>query len=153
MKRAILVLLIAIACGALAFFTMRSQQIASTHGVLLDQLPELNWLKTELGLSDAEFEKVKNLHLTYRPRCVELCNQIHTAHRAMAALARKDKSMSPGLAAAITEHSRVAAECQKAMLEHVYQTASILSADKAKIYLQRVLPHALHETPERHGSP
>jgi hypothetical protein len=153
MKRVILVFLIAIACGILAFFAMRAQQITSNSGILLDQLPELNWLETELQLTRVEFEKVKNLHLAYRPRCVELCHRIHTAHRTMAVLARKDESMNPDLAAAITEHSRVAAECQKAMLEHVYQTASILSPEKAKIYLQRVLPYALHEMPELHGSP
>jgi hypothetical protein len=145
MKRLALLILVALTAGVIAFFIIRSQRMSQSGGVLLDSLPELAWLRTELKLSDVEFEKVSALHTSYRPRCVELCESIHQAHCAMVSLSHKNREMTPELAAAIREHSRVLAECQQAMLEHIYQTSATLSSEKAKLYLDRVLPHALHE--------
>mgnify|MGYP000300006911 FL=1 len=142
MKRAILILCFALISGALAFFAMRSQR-SSNQGVLLDQMPELVWLRNELDLSDAEFKKVEALHISYRPRCAEFCHRIHETHAAVVSTALKGKKMNLDLEEAIDHHSHTAAECQKEMLKHVYETASILPPDKAKIYLQRVLPYTL----------
>ncbi len=145
MRRLFVIIIVALLCGTASFFFTRSKQASASNDILLDQLPELAWLQTELKLTDAEYEKVKALHQSYRPKCEELCHRVHTSHQAAVELATKSRKIDPALAAAIAEHARVTADCQKAMLEHIYETASSLTPDKAKVYLERVLPHALQD--------
>ncbi len=147
MKKAALILIAAVLAGALAFYLMRSHQIAKHQGALLDSMPELAWVRTELKLSDEQFAEVSKLHSDYRPRCVEMCGKIATAHGRMVALAGRGREISPELETAIREYAATRAECQQAMLKHIYQTAGVLDKDQAARYLETTLPYALDTTP------
>jgi hypothetical protein len=80
MKRSILVLAIALVAGVTAFCLIRAQIAAKPQSVLLDSMPELAWVKSELKLSDEQFAKVSALHAAYRPKCMEMCGKIAAAH-------------------------------------------------------------------------
>ncbi len=70
MKRGGLVLLLALLAGLAAFYGLRWQRDrAERHhsGIALDSMPELTWLRSDLGLSEVQFMKVRELHLAYRP--------------------------------------------------------------------------------------
>lgn len=146
MNRAFFTILLALAAGILAFSLMRSHKLASREDVLLDAMPELTWLKTELKATDAQFAKVTELHLAYRPKCVEMCRRITDAHAKVDALARANRGMTPELDAALREHAATHAECQQAMLEHIYRTAALLDPGQASRYIETVLPIALELT-------
>jgi len=45
--------------------------------------------------------------------------------------------------AAISDHARIHAESQEAMIGHLYRTAAVLDKDQAKRYLTIMLPYAL----------
>lgn len=145
MKKGLLILLVALVAGAIAFWVTRShRQSAAVHSeVLLDSMPELAWLRTELKLSDDQFAKAGELHAAYRPTCARMCRNIAEAHAKLEPLARGGRGMSPELEAAIRHHARVHAECQKAMLEHLYETAALLDDKQAARYLETMVPHAL----------
>ena len=108
------ILIFALACGAAAFVATRSHKIERSHLVLLDDMPELGWLRSELDLSDAQFAKVRELHVGYRPKCAEMCHRIHEAHERLDAASRGRRDVSPELKAAIEDHARIHAECQHA---------------------------------------
>ena len=144
MKRSLLALIFALLAGVTAFFGMRNYQMAERSGVLLvDQLPELTWLKKDLQLSEDEFSKVKKLHLSYRPKCLEMCRHITEARENLRVSSQAQRQMSPDLENAIREYAKVQADCQQAILQHLYQTAAVLNPQKADRFLKAALPAAL----------
>ena len=143
MKKGLIVLVVALLAGIAAFLVARSHQRSSNSAVLLDTLPELAWLRTELKLSDEQFRKASELHNAYRPTCAEMCRNITDAHGKLETFARMGRGMTPELNAAIQNHARVHAECQAKMLEHLYQTAALLDEKQATRYLEAMIPHAL----------
>ncbi len=146
MKRGLWILLVALIIGIGAYYVTRSQQQSPDDGALLDSMPELGWLRDELKLNDAQFSKAGELHVAYRPQCVEMCRRISEAHAKVEAIARSSRGINPELELAIREHARVHAECQEKMLAHLYQTAELMDEDQAARYLEMVLPSALGST-------
>ena len=143
MKKGLLFLVLALVAGIAAFCIARSHRQAVHSGVLLDTMPELAWLRTELKLSDDQFAKASDLHVAYRPVCATMCRHIAEAHEKLETLARGGRGMTPELDAAIRDHARVHAECQRKMLEHLYQTAGMFDDKQAARYLETMIPHAL----------
>ncbi len=146
MKRGLLFLLVALAAGITAFCIARSHRQSAHSGVLLDSMPELAWLRTELKLTDDQAAKAGELHVAYRPVCAEMCRHISEAHEKLESISRGSRGMTPELDAAIKDHARVHAECQRKMLEHLYQTAALFDAEQAAKYLETMIPHALDST-------
>jgi hypothetical protein len=144
MKRPLVILILALIAGFAAFGITRKHCTTSNSNTLLDHLPELAWLKTELALSDAQFSKVAELHDSYRPVCEEMCRRIDDSRVRLEAVALKSRSTD-------TEHERVRGECKMKMLEHLYQTAALMSEEQAERYLKAVLPAALGSTGGQHS--
>ncbi len=149
MKKGLLILAAAIMAGLLAFFLSRCQPATDTDPVLLDSLPELAWLRTDLKLTDEQFFKVEKLHCDYRLVCVEMCHSIAESEAAVAKLASARRDMSDDLAKAIENHGHVIAECKRSMLAHIYQTASLMDEIQARHYLEVTLPLALDSARSR----
>ena len=147
MKKLVTLGCVAVLAGGAAFFLMRTHKLAATGGPLLDTLPELAWVRTDLGLTDAQFTKVSALHVAYRPKCVEMCQNISLAHAKLDVLSHSAHAVTPGLEAAIREHAEVHAQCQAAMMKHLYETAATLDAQQASRYLETMLPFVLDFAP------
>ncbi|WP_052573331.1 periplasmic heavy metal sensor [Haloferula sp. BvORR071] len=143
MKKPLLVFLFLLLAGAAAFCLTRSVRSTSHKGALLDKMPELAWVRTELGLSDEQLAKVSELHAAYRPKCEAMCQRILEAHQKLDHLAAKDQGITDELKAAIREHADIHAECQEAMLKHLYETAGQMDSRQAAKYLKAMLPYAL----------
>jgi hypothetical protein len=151
MKKSLAILILALLAGFAAFGITRKHCTTSNSNTLLDHLPELAWLKTELALSDAQFSKVAELHDSYRPVCEEMCRRIDDSRARLEAVALKSRSTDTELQKAIAEYERVRGECKMKMLEHLYQTAELLNEEQAERYLKAVLPAALGSTGGQHS--
>lgn len=138
-----IVVVLAVICGAVAFWVTRSHMTEKSHAVLLDDLPELAWVKKEFQLTDQQFAKVRELHIGYRPKCAEMCQRISEAHDKLKTAVQTHDAMSPELKKAIEEHAAVHAECQRSMLTHLYETAAVLDKEQARRYLEAMLPYAM----------
>ncbi|MEO5715864.1 MAG: Spy/CpxP family protein refolding chaperone [Luteolibacter sp.] len=152
MKKGILIVAVCLLAGVMAFCLMRSRTIAHSRGNLLDSMPELTWVRTDLKLTDAQFAKVSELHVAYRPKCLEMCRRISDAHEKMEGMTREGRNLTPELEAAIREHAVIHAECQQAMLKHLYETAAVLDDKQAGRYLETMIPFALDFTPSGSGN-
>lgn len=148
MKRGLIILLLAVAASTAAFFITRNQcqcgagLDATTHdGETM--LPELEWLHQELKLDDAQFEKVKALHLAYKPTCKAMCMKVMAARKKLSHLAAQGNLSSPEFDAALQEQAAVQVECQKALLRHLHQTAGVMSKSQARQYLDAMLPQVI----------
>jgi hypothetical protein len=147
MKRGLIVLVIAMAAGVAAFCWMHASKSAGHHTVMMDALPELAWVKSELKPDDAQFAKISELHTAYRPQCEAMCARITAAQDKVDALIRMNPDITPELDQAIRAHMQIEAECRRAMLQHIFQTAKTLDRDKAERYLKEVLPLAMDSKP------
>ena len=145
MKRGQFILVIALTLGVCMFFCSRYWLHEQPLSIAMPQereslLPELEWLRQRLRLDAAQFEKVKTLHLAYRPKCQGLCRRAHEAETALLAVIRDSHKDAT---AALKARAELQVECQQAMLEHVRQTAACMNADQVKQYLDTLLPHVL----------
>ncbi len=114
-------------------------------------MPELQWLKKELNLTDEQFTRVGKLHAAYLPECAKMCERIAEAHERLDEASRGKDEVTPELKAAIEGHAGIHAECQEKMLAHLYETARILKPHQKKRYLEVMLPYALdfsHSEPD-----
>lgn len=117
---------------------------AAFHGSSL--LPELEWLRREFKLTDAQFTRVSELHLNYRPTCETLCARVMASRDKIKKLIESGTQVTPEISAALQEQAALHAECQTAMLQHLYQTAACLSPDQARRYLDTMLPQVIGMT-------
>jgi hypothetical protein len=147
MRKAVLIALLALAAGVLSFQATRGCRPVRPQHALLDEMPELAWMRGELKLSDAQFARVAALHERYRPVCRDMCDRIETARARVDGLLRQSKSVTPELESAMREFARVRAECRLAMLRHVYETAAELDERQAARYLDALAPHLVESGP------
>lgn len=143
MKKPIFILLFILLAGTFAFCLTRSVKSSHRAGLLLDKMPELTWVRSELKLNDEQFAKVSAIHAAYRPKCEAMCQRILEAHKKLDRLAAKDQVVGEELKLAIREHADIHAECQEEMLKHLYQTAEAMDTEQAAKYLKAMLPYAL----------
>lgn len=145
MKRGQLILVIALALGACMFFCSRywlhdNRMTSAMPQERESLLPELEWLRQRLRLDEAQFDKVKTLHLAYRPKCQDLCMR---AEEAESALREVLSDPQKDATTALKIRAELQIECQQAMLAHVRQTAACMTPEQARQYLDAMLPHVL----------
>jgi hypothetical protein len=149
MKRGLLILIAAVLLGVGMFYGSQKMQplcdchdtsdVPTENGSLL---PELEWLRHSLKLTDAQFEKVKVLHLAYQPRCEELCLRVHQSNEALLDSSTTSRQVEGDVQKHLRERADLTMECQQAMLRHVYETAACMGPEQSAKYLKLVLPHA-----------
>lgn len=149
MKRGLIILIVAVVLGAGMFFGSQRMsrpcdctpaQMPVENGSLL---PELQWLRVSLDLTDSQFERVRALHLAYQPRCAELCMRIQHSDHALLEASASSRAVTENLTKLMRERAELTQECRQAMLKHVYETADCMASETADQYLKTVLPHVL----------
>jgi hypothetical protein len=150
--KALFILIAILAAGALAFCLMRNHRMPVRGDALLDTMPELGWVRSELKLTDEQFKKVAQLHIDYRPECVKMCHRISQAHEQIEQVAKTARGMTPELDAVLREHAAIHLECQQTMLGHIYKTAALMDQRQSEKYLEKVLPYALDFTHSETGN-
>ncbi|NLT71662.1 MAG: periplasmic heavy metal sensor [Verrucomicrobiaceae bacterium] len=156
MRRGFLILGLALLAGCAGFFLTSRQASVGNDDVARTSaaVPALQWLREEFDLTDEQWAKVSELHRAYLPTCESLCEKIIASREKVAGLVREGTAVSPELAAALREHSLLLAECQTAMLGHLYETAAALPPEQAARYLEEMTPHVLTMTADHaSGSP
>ncbi|CAN5787853.1 hypothetical protein BH11VER1_BH11VER1_37810 [soil metagenome] len=158
MKRGLLIIGAAMLAGLAGFAITHwkcceflTDRTASAHSN--SRLPELEWLRREFKLTDAQFAKVSELHQAYRPTCENLCMKIMTSHDRLKKLVGNGTEISPEFQAGLHEHAELHVECQIAMLNHLYRTAACLSPEQARRYLDAMLPQVLTMSMEPEPTP
>jgi hypothetical protein len=153
MKRGLVFLIGSLLLAAIAFLISHSiteSRVAGERGSHEPEnhLPELDWLRHEFDLSATEFERVSALHRDYLPTCESLCAKIAAARGKVRELILEGTAVTPELEAALREEAVLRAECQVAMLRHLYVTAGALPPEKASAYLETMLPEVMAMTSE-----
>jgi hypothetical protein len=108
---------------------------------------ELEWLRQEFHLSDAQFQKIEALQSAYTPVCNEMCRRIADANSKLDRLVSENTEVTPDLQAAIREAGLVQEECHQHMLAHIYRVSAQMNPADGQNYLRlmksRVIQPAL----------
>jgi hypothetical protein len=69
--------------------------------------------------------------------------RVMKSHEKIKQLATASQPVSPELEEALKEHALLHVECQKAMLNHLHKTASLMTPEQAQTYLDALLPEII----------
>ncbi len=135
MNRALAVAVIGLVVALGGYGGLYYTGTASHRSLLHSREPELLWLKKEFQLSDAEFQRVTQLHEAYRPICRENCRRIEEQQAKLQHLLASATEMTPEIKAVMLERARLQAECQSAMLQHFFKVSRTMSPQQGHRYL------------------
>ena len=135
MKKGVLILVFGFISAAAAYGCIYFVCTSSVRSLQRSERPELAWLKEEFKLSDAEFTRVSDLHSAYLPQCRDMCREIAAYNVKLQTLLSGANDMTPEINAALTENSRLRAECQSMMLRHFFQVSRMMPPEQGRRYL------------------
>ncbi len=148
MKRlAVLIILggLAAAIAGAASYTAATRE---TTALLTRPGGEMEWLRHEFQLSDAQYAQIQAAHEAYRPTCDKLCERIAKAHLKLRQLIDTGQGVTPEVQAALAECAAVELDCREAMLKHVQTVGAYMNPESAarfrRIMEQRIVAAAKH---------
>jgi hypothetical protein len=95
---------------------------------------DLAWLKHEFRLSDAELQRVRQLHAGYLPKCQEMCSRIAEKQSEVETALGRGESPDKQL----LELAALRAQCQAQMLRHFQEVSQAMPPDQGKRYLSEM---------------
>jgi small-conductance mechanosensitive channel len=116
---------------------------------------DLAWLRREFRLSDAEMQRIRQLHEGYLPKCHENCARIAAKKKELQAALDHAKGMTPEARQKLAEVAALRAECQANMLGHFYEVSQAMPPEQGRRYLAEMqrLTLGFHEQIENTMSP
>ena len=141
-KVLVFVAVVIVACCAVAYFV--ADWVSQTQSWKHDQDHEHEWLRQEIGLTDAEFAAIHTFEAGYREQRAELLAKYRKQMGGLRDLLVQQDSFSPQVQHAIHELHLVRGELQELSIRHYYDMLSVLPPEK-KDRLRKVAADALSE--------
>ena len=118
---------------------------------LSSQADDLTWLRREFRLSDADLQRVRQLHEGYLPKCREMCERIAAKKLELEAALAISASPSATAEQCLAELGALRARCQTEMLRHFYEVSQAMPPEQGRRYLSEMqrLTLGFHEQTER----
>jgi hypothetical protein len=134
MKRSLLILIVAILAGSALF---GSSYLMSRHlcEACTPHTDDLDWVRQEFHLSDADMARVRALHEGYMPKCADMCAQIAAKKRELGGALTGATNVTPIARQKLTELALLRAQCQSQMLEHFIEVSRAMPPEKGSRYL------------------
>ena len=103
--------------------------------------PELAWLKMEFHLTDAEFNRISQMHAAYLPQCRQRCQRIVEQDRQLQQLLASATNLTPQIQELIAERARTRGECEAEMMTHFLAVSQTMPPEQGRRYLAWVEEH------------
>jgi len=151
MRRSLVILIGALAVGAAvfagAFLIARQccvQQLASSTD-------DLDWLRREFQLNDADMVRVRQLHEGYLPKCAEMCSRIAAKKQELESTLAGSTNVNPAVEKKLIELGELRAQCQTQMLQHFVDVSQAMPPEQGRRYLAEMqrLTLGFHEQIEQ----
>ena len=155
MRRPLLILAVMLLAGAAAFLGGQRLVAYWCAKHMARPTDDLDWLRLEFRLNDAELARVRQLHDGYLPICREFCERIDTRKRELQALLVSPTNATATVEQKLIEVGTVRAQCQAAMLQHFREVSQVMPPEQGRRYLAEMqrLTLGFHEQIERTMSP
>jgi len=135
MRRSLLILLLVLLAGAAIAGTsyLLGRRICARQ--LAVSSDDLDWLRREFRLSDAEMQRIRKLHEGYQPKCHENCARIAAKKTELRAELDRGRGMTPEAQQKLAEVAALRAQCQANMLGHFYEVSQAMPPEPGRRYL------------------
>lgn len=144
LKFALFAGLLVAACGAVAYLMTQSASSADSHGWQHDQAHGHDWLREEIGLTDAEFAAINAFEEPYRRERAALMTDYAAQMAKIRDLLVSQDAFSPEVQHAIHELHLVHGQLQELSIRHYFDMLSVLPPEK-QAALRRVAVDALSQ--------
>jgi len=135
MRKPLLILLGAVALGAVlfggAFYCAR--HVCFQH--VAQSTDDLDWLRLEFNLGDAELAKVRTLHEGYLPICEKNCRDIAAKKRELKHAEAAGTNATATLDQLRAEVTALRSKCQSEMLTHFNEVSLAMPPEQGQRYL------------------
>jgi hypothetical protein len=135
MKRSSIILALGALLGVVAYLTVYGVRTGAHRELCEEVGAELAWIKQEFALSDADFERVKDLHEAYKPVCAEMCQSIDIKNAELAHLLEDSDNLTPEISEIVGEVTELTKECRLKMLEHFFRVSQAMPPEQGRKYL------------------
>ena len=135
MKRAPVILLLALAVGVAVFAAsfVLAQRVCAKR--MANAADDLDWLRQEFRLSDAELARVRELHNGYLPECATRCRSIAAKKAELESALADATNVSETAVQKLNELAALRAQCQTQMLRHFVEVSQAMPPEQGKRYL------------------
>ena len=155
MRRSLFILLALFLAGTTVF--LAAQRIAAHWCVGLAARPtdDLEWLRLEFRLGEAELARVRQLHDGYLPKCRDFCERIDARKRELHAALVAGTNAPASIEHKLVEIGTLRAQCQAAMLQHFREVSLVMPPEQGRRYLAEMqrLTLGFHEQIEHRMAP
>jgi len=135
MNRSLVILIGALALGAAIFTGSYFTAQRATVACCAKPADDLDWLRTEFHLSDAEMAHVRELHESYLPQCAAMCAKIAAKKSELDSVLGPGTNVTAEAQAKLNEVAALRAQCQAQMLQHFIAVSQAMPADQGGRYL------------------
>jgi hypothetical protein len=135
MNRSFVILVGALALGAAIFAGSFCASQRATVSCCAKPEDDLDWLRTEFHLSDAEMLHVRELHRAYLPKCAELCAKIAEKKSELKSILGSSTNLTTEAKIKLTEIAELRAQCQTQMLQHFLAVSQTMPPTQGQRYL------------------
>jgi len=137
-QRSLIIVLLALAAGvALLGGSFLLAERWCAHRVA-NSADNLDWLKQEFGLSDAELARVRALHEGYLPKCEEMCQQIAAKKSELENTLASATNITTNVETKLAELGALRARCQTQMLQHFMEVSRVMPREQGQRYLREM---------------
>jgi Heavy-metal resistance len=151
MNRSLVIVLRTLILGAAVFAGayFATRQVCATH--IMRPADDLDWLKEEFHLSDAETARVRQLHEGYLPKCQEMCKRIAEKKNELEQTMSNTTNITGAAKQKLTELGELRAQCQAQMLQHFVEVSRAMPPEEGRRYLAEMqrLTLGFHEQTEQ----
>jgi len=112
---------------------------------------DLDWLRVEFHLSDAEMSRVRQLHEGYMPQCAKMCAKIAAKKSEIATTLDNNTNITAETQKKLVELGELRAQCQAQMLQHFIEVSRAMPPEQGRRYLAEMkkLTLGFHEETEQ----
>ena len=111
---------------------------ADTAKAMQSDHPELEWLRREYQLSDAQFSEIREKHEAHDIVCRELCRDLVNVQKELESVISNHSRETPEVQEALAAWTRQRNRCREATLTHMYDVSSAMNADSASRYRESI---------------
>ncbi len=138
MRRSLIILLAALLSGVaiVSLSSSAARQICAQH--LVPPGDDLAWLRREFRPSEADLQRVRELHEGYLPKCRAMYNRIAAKKRELEAALEAGNGITPEVEQKLAEAATLRTQCQTQMLRHFYEVSQAMPAESGRRYLAEI---------------
>jgi len=151
MKRSLLILVLVVLAGSALFASSYLMSRRVCEVCVSSSTDDLEWLRQEFHLSDADMGRMRQLHDGYLPKCAAMCQKIAAKKQELDTALAGSTNITPVAKQKLNELALLRAECQAEMLQHFMEVSQAMPAEQGRRYLSEMerLTIGAHEQTEQ----